>query len=695
MKLPTAMQGPATKVPSVQPVVAGLQRQQQQEQALASAVVGVIGDTVRTIADEQQNAAFAKANNSMHDFDREHAGREFYSGDEIPEGINIKRTEIQIDSDGNEVEVMRERIPAYEIQAQMRDAHMRSSISAAAADIMSPSRRAQFVRQMTDRANTQNIKMVEASAKAQNEQIRTKQDQDFRMALLDRDYESASYIANNFNGTQEQRNEMSRQVRYFNESDTYNDAMSEENIPAIDRSIEKLETDGYRGELNEVQRLATLNQLRSKRAQLVKKQDGAIKGRMTMLGVEIDRTIDAMETGKDVPPSQISRLTQQVRAGVEAGFISADNESWIKRIAFFQEASSYLPELTGFKASNLQDQEQYLRDMSSKAKTGTDYHKVDIFKKNHEYAKTQLRSDPVSYAAEVGVADVEPFDFENPSASYREREGVNAIIRTTFGQQAASTFWTKQELADFNVLMDSAGTTEQMRQLSILNGSLSGANADAARSQLMGSGRGVYAVASDALADNQPNIARTILDGKKTLRDVPDVVKEWDFTAAPEMRDVLGNAYGADTETMGQIMAAVKAHYAGVSAQEGDFSGMINVDRLNESIQAVTGGVASYGGSTIVMPNRDIDANSFNSWVRDIDPKYLNSLGGASGYTSQMGAKLFKDRLRSGSLKLQSVGKGQYAVYDSEQSAWVARADDKGTPFVLEYNPDASIGGKW
>ena len=695
IKLPTPLQGAPINVPSTAGVVSGLQREQQQMQQIAGAVAGEVTRFVEERNDEQQNAAFAKANNMMHDFDKEHATREYYSGDEIPEGVDIKTTETQIDADGNEIEVIRDRIPAYEVQAQMRNAHQMAAINAAAADIASPSRRTQFTRQMTERAQAQNIRMLEQQTKAQGDQIRAEQSFGFKQALLDRDYESAAYIANNFNGTDTQRAEMSRQVRYFAESDTYNDVMSEENVQGIDRSIAKLEEDGYSGELNEVQRLATLNQLRSKRSQIGKKQQGKINGQMTLLGVEMDRTIDAMEDGKNIPPEQMSRLTTKVQAGIDAGFIDPTSDTWIKRVAFFQEASMYSNELVDFKSSTLQEQEQHLRTMESEAATGSEHHKIGVFKKNHEYAKTKLRNDPIAYAAEVGVVDVEPFDFANPAESYKKRESAAAAVADTFGMQKSSMFFTQQEVTDFRLAMDQGSVTDQMRQLSIMQSAISGDNANAVRSQLIGENQGAYAVASDALADNKPQIARTVLEGKKALKNVPEVVTNWKVDATPIVTDTLGNAYGSDTKTMGQIMEAAKAHYAAVSVQEGDMSGIIDPSRLEDSIQAVTGGVFEYGGSTMVSPSRELTGDSFDSWIRDMSPEFIGSLGGAAGYDGNQGTQLLKARIRSGSLKLQTIGKGQYALYDNDKSAWVARSDDKGVPFVLEYNPNASIGSKF
>ncbi|CAL9956358.1 hypothetical protein VPHK227_0017 [Vibrio phage K227] len=691
MKLPTPMQGAPIKVPSVQPLVSALKQSQAQDAALAGAAINVGSKIVAERNDEQQNTAFSKANNSMHDFDRAHADREFYSGDEIPESIDVKRTEVSIDAEGNEVETIRQRIPAYEVQAQMRDAHMRGSIGAAAADISSPSRRAQFSKQMTERANAQNIKMLNQQAKAQNQQIRDKQSQEFKAALMDRDYESASYIANNFNGTDEQRTELSRQVRYFNESDSYNDVMSEENVKGIDKSIGILEKDGYGGELNEVQRLATLNQLRSKKTQIAKKNQAKVAGSATMLGVEIDRTIDAMEDGKDVPPSVISRLSKRAQAGIEAGLVQG--AAWEKRLAFFQEATGNLPALQEFKTMTLQEQEQELRDMTASAETGTDYHKIDIFTKNHEYARKMVSQDPISYVAETGLADVEPFDMNNLQSSLQERKGVRAIAKMTLGDQAGNSFFTKQELVDFNNQMATSSVEEQMSVLSVITGSLDSASASAVMSQLMGGGGGNYAVASSALMDNEPEIARGILMGKSLIKETPEIVKDWKTDAIPSMHELMGNSFDSSPKTKAMMMDAVKSHYAQQSVSAGQYDGMIDLDRLQDSMEAVIGTIDNYNGSSIVLPERGMTHGEFDSWVRDIQPKYLDHLGGVNNFSGKQGSKMLVNQIRNGEVMLKGVGSDKYLLWS--ENGFLTRKDDSGQPFVLQYDADATLGSKW
>ncbi|CAL9956412.1 hypothetical protein VPHK225_0017 [Vibrio phage K225] len=691
MKLPTPMQGAPIKVPSVQPLVSALKQSQAQDAALAGAAINVGSKIVAERNDEQQNTAFSKANNSMHDFDRAHADREFYSGDEIPESIDVKRTEVSIDAEGNEVETIRQRIPAYEVQAQMRDAHMRGSIGAAAADISSPSRRAQFSKQMTERANAQNIKMLNQQAKAQNQQIRDKQSQEFKAALMDRDYESASYIANNFNGTDEQRTELSRQVRYFNESDSYNDVMSEENVKGIDKSIGILEKDGYGGELNEVQRLATLNQLRSKKTQIAKKNQAKVAGSATMLGVEIDRTIDAMEDGKDVPPSVISRLSKRAQAGIEAGLVQG--AAWEKRLAFFQEATGNLQGLQDFKTSTLQEQEQTLRELESSASTGTDYHKIDIYRKNHEYAKSAVRNDPLSYAAETGIVDVQPFDFDRMGLSLSHRQQARASTMDVLGQEAGNSFFTKQELTDFTARLDQMPVDDKLRTIGEITATLDSGSRNAVFSQLVGKGKGTYAVAGDAIEDGFTDVARQVLTGSNALKAQPEIVARWKYDMAPVVADKIGTIYRHSPTTGAQVTESVKAYYAQQSINDGDFTGELDTERLENAITQVVGKYTDIGGAKVLMPKRDMTADQFDSWVRDIQPNYIESIGGVKGYSGTAGTKMLTEQIRDGDVTLENVGKGKYLILDPDKG-YLSRKDSM-SPFILEYNSDATMGSKW
>lgn len=693
IKLPSPAQMTPIKVPSASAVIAGMQQEQAQKFKLASQIAGQVSVAVKERNDEQQNAAFAKANNAMHDYDAQHAGKEYYSGDEIPDNIGIKKTEVVLDEMGNEVERVRERIPAYEVDARMRDQYQRAAISSAASDIDSPSRRKQFIRHMTERADQQNVKMIERSARAQTQSIRDQQNADFRQALLDNDYETAAYLANHYNGSDTERQEKSRQVRYFAESDTYNSVMSEENISGIDKSIKKLENENYNGELNEVQRKSTLDQLRSKRGQIGKKQQANTKGQLDIFGIEIDRTIDAMEKGESIPPSQMSRLSGQIQAGVNSGLISSDNATWNKRLFRFQEASNYSNELVSFKTMPLQEQEQELRKMQGEAGSGSDFHKVDIFEKNHQYARKMLDQDPLTYGSQIGLLDLEPFNFADPAASLSKRAKDNAALRAQFGDSAGRSLFTQQEMTVFNDAIQNSSAEEQMRWLSIAEGQLNHEDATAFRSQMTSTGSGELAVASDAMADNQLEVARNILMGNKAIKADPNIVNRWKEDAVPLVDNYLGGAYSSSPSTRKSIKDAIKSDYAQRSVIASDFSGEINPDRLRKSMESVTGGVVIMGGSSVTLPDRNMDADDFSSWLRDVQPNYYKEFGGVKGYKGKEGAKLLYNQIDSGELTLHNVGKDKYLI--AQDGMIMPRADDPSKAFVLQYDPDATMRSRW
>ncbi|YP_053018.1 hypothetical protein VP5_gp16 [Vibrio phage VP5] len=693
INLPTAAQLQTPATPSAQGLASSIVSNNQKVMGIANQAASEVNKVIQERNDEQQNAAFSKVNNVMHDFDAANAGKEYYTGDEIPDDLDFKKTEIQIDADGNEVEVVRERIPAYEIQAAMRDKYHRKAIAAAAADIESPSRRTLFMQQMEERANSQNIRYLERSAAEQTESIRRQQNEDFTQSLLNRDYETAAYIAHNFNGSDTERQEKARNVRYMMEADSYADAMSEDDVGRMQSALKFLSKDGYAGELNEPQRLATIDQLKARINLVNKRNEASYQGRLTLLGVEVDRTIDALESGEMVSPQHQARLFAQIQAAKDAGLISSEDSSWVKRTAFFSEAATYSPDLVQFKSKPLQEQEAVIREMRNSAVSGSDYHKLDIYTKNHENAKSMLNSDPLMYGAQTGIIDLQPFDFADPAASLVKRQNDVASMKSQYGDSMVPAFFTKQEAMEFSRVVQDAPVKDQMRMLSIINGQLSKDNANAVRSQLMGNGGGVLAVASDALDSNQPYVAEKILMGRNALKEVPEAFKSWDTDASPLVLSEIGNAYSASPATMGQVMESIKAAYAAQTVNEGDFSGTINSKRLKSVIKEVTGGLIKIGSSTIVSPDRNMDENKFDSWLRDVQPKYLDTLGGVKGYNGRAGVMALHTQVSNGDVTMVNVGKDKYLLRG--ENGFLVKRDDPSSVFILQYNPDAVYGSKW
>lgn len=694
IKLPTAASLPTARAPNLSQEISADSQASQAAFGLAATGAQVVSQQVDEYNKQQMNEAFSKANNVMHDFDTQHAGKEFYSGDEIPEGVDVRTTETVIGPDGVEEEQIRQRIPAYEVQSQIRDRHQRKAIEAAAMDIRSPSGRSQFTAQMTERANAQNVKMVEHSRQEQNKQIRQQQTMELETALLDRDYETASYVANNFQGSETERQELTKKVSYFAESDTYNDVMSEENLAGIDRSIAVLEKDGYAGNLNEVQRLATLNQLRSKRSQITAKHTKAAEGSATILGIEIDRTIDALESGQDVPASHLSRLWTKAEEAHKAGL--ASGTTWEKRMYFFAEANGYASDLVDFRTKPPQEQEEIIRNMESGAETGADKHKLDVYKKSHQEAKTMLKSDPISYASKTGVVDVEPMDFSSPAAmvaSLNERKGARANVGVTFGPNAGNKFFTKQELDDFTYMMDNASVEDKMGMLQTITTTLDSTSATAVLSQLSGGRSAKYAVAGDLMNDGHIEASRSVLRGEKVLKDNPDIVKAWDSMAAPRLHQKLGNAFATSPRTNGAVMESVRLAYADRAFRAGVRPDIIDVDVLDKAIEDVAGNVVEYNGANIALPDRDMKSGEFDSWLRDIDKGYIKDQGGVRNYMGEGGNELLKSQMRNGEITLQNVGKDKYLLW-SEDDGYLVN-DRDGNRFILQYNPDATLGSKW
>lgn len=82
--------------------------------------------------DAQQREAGLAMSKSMSDFHGKYTGKEYYTPDEIPDDIDVRRTDNQVGPDGETVEVPRENIPAYEVYPKLYQKFAEANAAASA-----------------------------------------------------------------------------------------------------------------------------------------------------------------------------------------------------------------------------------------------------------------------------------------------------------------------------------------------------------------------------------------------------------------------------------------------------------------------------------------------------------------------------------------------------------------------------------
>ena len=643
----------------------------------------------------QTQTADGKATIQMASWDKIHQGKEYYSADEIADDIPIKRTEIVVDEKGNEVEVTRDRIPAYEVYPLMRQKQYNTTYESVAQDIGDPESRADFLYKSRVDGAVQDAKVNKVASKAQHVQIRKSQEENIDSALMRRDYKSAMEIAYNFSGTDAERQSMVKKVRYMSEYDTYNDAMSEENMTAMDNSLNRLQSDNYSGNLNEPQRLATINQLKSKMSQITAKTDTKVKREKSIFGLEVDKTLKMMENGTPVNPEEIARMGQQIDRMKQNGTL--DTEAWLKREYMFNTLNQMQPRLTIFRSTDDITRARVMDDLHGKIKTWEDQFEYDIYDSVNNEVEKEIKDDPLRYAEKVGITDLAtliPMDnnigFTPDSMQERIKSAVD--VDTRYNIENTGVF-TKEEVRSVVQKLNDSSDDDVLRFVSNIVGS---AREESKRvwSQLAANGGGEYAILGDMVEQNELDGARMILKGKTALKETPEVVGSWNKDMFPGLIDMMGSAYSASPKTRGNVMAGIKNAYAGLSAQVHDYSGEYDEERMRKAMNMVAGNTTTIGGNTVVLPDRNMKPEVFDSFLRDLNGMYLKALGSVRGYTTPDQIGDLKGMMRDGDVRIIGAGRNSYFLYDSTKGTYLTR-DSDGKPFRLKYHKNADSRTRW
>lgn len=644
----------------------------------------------------QSEEAFSTANSQMKAWEEEHGTKEYFTGDDIPDGIDVARTEFTVDSEGNEVEMMRERIPSYEVYPEMRKQQQEKINNASAKGIKSSVMRNAWLRQMGDRATDENNQISMAASSAQKDQIRASQDTEIKSALLDRDYESAMLHAQSYEGSESEVIEKVRSVKYFAESDTYNQAMSEDNAPAMRKSLEILQDADYAGNLNEVQRTAMIAQLKSSANQLTARNEASSKASNGLIGHEIDNTIKSLQDGKNVNPEEIARLSTLMDAGAANG--TMEGQTWARRKYELDTLTQLQPALTEFRTVDETSRAQILRDMRADAENWQDHYRVDLFESANREADQGLKKDPLAYAERAGVVELAPLEVGETGQftpeSLKQRAFNAEASDSRYGKHVQTDLFTNQEMNMIIDSLDGQSNEEKLSFVSNINNNLDPVQANRVWSQLATNGGGGYAVLGDMLGENEVQGSKMMLAGQKVMKENPEVMKSWKSETQPALLESMGNAFGSSPQTRGMMMQGTQEVYAGLSARDHDFSGEHNQARLNEAVRLAAGNMYKVGGSTVPLPERSMSPDMFDIFLRDIDVTYMKSLGGVDGYDSIAKNGTLKNQLRNGEVQLIATAKNQYVLYDTDSGKYLRRKDNK-QQFILSYDENADQRSRW
>jgi hypothetical protein len=147
------------------------------------------------------------------------------------------------------------------------------------------------------------------------------------------------------------------------------------------------------------------------------------------------------------------------------------------------------------------------------------------------------------------------------------------------------------------------------------------------------------------------------------------------------LNDATGSAFAAAPEARESVRQGVDAVYAALSAQAGDYSGVLDSERYRDAVEKVTGGVVRINGAEVIKPHR-MPEHEFRNALDAVEAFDVEMLGTVLGYSNAEAAEAIRDG------ELVNFGDG-YAVRDGGK--YLIRPD--GSVFV--WRPSATIARQW
>lgn len=302
--------------------------------------------------------------------------------------------------------------------------------------------------------------------------------------------------------------------------------------------------------------------------------------------------------------------------------------------------------------------------------------------------------DPVGFAQVAKIGNAAPLDFENADAfvaNLSTRKGLAEAMTTLYGapykllsdkertqltaglqrqspeKKMVTLNRVRTALPDDRAFLSLMAEIAPDSPVTAAAGAMSVLQKPAATTGMFGwvkdapyVPQDVAALLLEGEALLNPTKATKAEDGKGTVLPMPP-----DKEMRATFNEQLGAAFAGSPRMASDTYQAVRAYYAAKAARAGDLSGELNPDRLDEAIEAVTGGTSEVGNGVTLRP-WGMSEDRFQQAVRDEFGRKVKS----SAYPDAV-----LDRFR-----LEIAGPGQYVLV----SGTGYLLDKQGQPVVLE-----------
>lgn len=325
-------------------------------------------------------------------------------------------------------------------------------------------------------------------------------------------------------------------------------------------------------------------------------------------------------------------------------------------------------------------------------------HNYEALQRAVHITMEQRRKDPVAFALSAGAYGIQPLErLDNPGLLAEEMSR-----RAAAAPQMAGDYGTPAKLLTAGEAKAMAATlraspVEQQKQLL------------SAMAQGVGNLE-LYKSTMQALAPDTPTIALAGLyqaSGYRTTggRDTADLILRGQAILTPpnakedgsghmggkallkmpeakrmlaDWNAITGSAFVNSEKSADLYMQTARAIYAARSAEDGDYSGVLDGSRWEAAIQLATGGIQSHNGARIVLPYGQ-PYSQFRDYINTTAPAEIKASGGEFNVHGQKFTAADLAKKLPGST-LVNTGSNSYMV----QAGTDVVRNANGSPYVLK-----------
>jgi len=621
--------------------------------------------------------AVASSRIDMAQWTEEYGAKQFYTADELEGRVDksVRLTEADTDDDGKEIQVPRRSIPAYEVYSQLLNNKLNGDMLAKSEGITNPLYRKDFIRSRSV-YNADTVRQAGlAGAKEQRIAVRTQSDAKRIEAVKTGDIITADYMAKNFDGSEFEIAERLKENKQGIELWRGAKMIQMESVAGMNALLDDLTQDDYRGSggaLTEDQNINLQNRLRSKLGSMQARSKSGQKVYTAEATQRGNDMVFALENGHPQPVGSVKSMVAELDA------------LGLNRLALqVKRAEKLEPFVTEMFLLPQDQHEGLINDYIGDAATGNEAIKLraELNTISGNISK-QVREDATGVWMNRNMSDA-PKPGDDDFFSRTVLESKKASNNFQVNAQPLSDAVAEQFAGQFKnatIKKKTEFITEVLDQV------MGKADRDKIFTQIDKKYAGNLNVYADIIERGDNEIINDIDAGKKlredkTLKLVPEDTDS-------EINSQLADVFKLNTE-LRSYREAVKDYYAKMANDNGvREEEYVDEDWVKEAIKTVVGNVVEYDSKNFLLPNNELDADSFEDWINNVDYKYIDQLGGVMG----MESKDVLQAIREGDLKLKpSLTRGEYLIADATGEYLMKSKFEAGKsiPFRYIYNRNA------